>query len=195
MSDSFSFTFRILNKFGLLNDPVKYGHITPWGFVAKFFSIIVNAYRFKRAYRPGIFETYKCKHTRAKLWRKMGCTVGENVFIGHSVALDYGNTDKIIIEDKVYITNCCIVLAHRRDMANYCKYDDSYELPYVYKPVVLKKGCQIGMGSIIMPGVTIGEGAIVGARSVVTKDIPAWTIAAGSPCKVIKEIKERNANE
>ena len=47
------------------------------------------------------------------------------------------------------------------------------------------------MGSIIMPGVTIGEGAIIGARSVVTRDVPAWTIAAGSPCKVIKDIEER----
>ena len=50
------------------------------------------------------------------------------------------------------------------------------------------------MGSIIVPGVTIGEGAIVGARSVVTKDVPAWTIAAGSPAKVIKEIPKRDEN-
>jgi len=42
-----------------------------------------------------------------------------------------------------------------------------------------------------MPGVTIGEGAIVGAGSLVTKDIPAWTIAAGRPAKVIKEIPKR----
>ena len=44
------------------------------------------------------------------------------------------------------------------------------------------------MGSIIMPGVTVGEGAIIGARSVVTHDVPAWTIVAGSPAKVIKEL-------
>ena len=40
-----------------------------------------------------------------------------------------------------------------------------------------------------MPGVEIGEGAIIGARSVVTKDIPAWTVAVGSPCKVIKTLE------
>ena len=47
----------------------------------------------------------------------------------------------------------------------------------------------IGRESIIMPGVTIGQGAIIGSGSVVTKDIPDWTIAVGSPAKVIKELK------
>lgn len=44
-----------------------------------------------------------------------------------------------------------------------------------------------------MPGVTIGEGAVVGAGSLVTKDVPAWTIAAGTPAKVIKELKKRGS--
>lgn len=125
------------------------------------------------------------------MWRSMGCKVGKGVCIGHSVSMDIGNPELIEVEDNVIITNCCIVLCHRRDMAGYRKFDEAWELPYIYRPVVLKKGCQIGMGSIIMPGVTIGEGAIIGARSVVTRDVPAWTIAAGSPCKVIKDIEER----
>jgi galactoside O-acetyltransferase len=41
---------------------------------------------------------------------------------------------------------------------------------------------------VVLKGVTIGEGAIVGARSVVTKDVPPWTIAAGNPARVVKEI-------
>lgn len=121
----------------------------------------------------------------------MGCHVGNNVSIGHSVAVDVGNTGLIHIEDDVILTNHCIILCHRRDMKGYRKGDDGTKLPYIYAPVTLKKGCQIGMGSIIMPGVTVGEGAIVGACSVVTKDVPAWTIATGSPCKVIKEIPKR----
>ena len=63
------------------------------------------------------------------------------------------------------------------------------KLPFIYAGVHLKRGCQIGVQSIIMPGVTIGQGAIIGSGSVVTKDIPDWTIAVGSPAKVIKELK------
>ena len=48
----------------------------------------------------------------------------------------------------------------------------------------------IGFNSIILKGVTIGEGAVIGAGSVVTKDIPAWTIAAGNPARIIREIPE-----
>ena len=53
------------------------------------------------------------------------------------------------------------------------------------------KGSLVGMDSFVMPGVTIGEGAIVGAGSLVTKDVPAWTIATGRPAKVVKEIPHR----
>jgi acetyltransferase-like isoleucine patch superfamily enzyme len=118
----------------------------------------------------------------------MGCCVGNNVCIGHSVAIDVGNTNLIHVEDNVIITNHCTILCHRRDLSGYRQGDDGRNLPYIYAPVVLKKGCQIGMGSIIMPGVTVGEGAIIGAHSVVTKDVPAWTIAVGNPCKVIKTL-------
>lgn len=47
----------------------------------------------------------------------------------------------------------------------------------------------IGYGCIVLPGVTVGEGAVVGAGSVVTRDIPAWTIAAGNPARVIRQIR------
>ena len=55
-------------------------------------------------------------------------------------------------------------------------------------PVVLKKYCKIGSHSILMPGVTVGENAIVGACSFVNKDIPDNTVAAGVPVKVVRKI-------
>jgi acetyltransferase-like isoleucine patch superfamily enzyme len=57
-------------------------------------------------------------------------------------------------------------------------------------PVKISNKVWIGFNSIILKGVTIGEGAVVGAGSVVTKDVPAWTIVAGNPARVIREIPE-----
>lgn len=55
-------------------------------------------------------------------------------------------------------------------------------------PVKISSKVWIGFNSIILKGVTIGEGAVVGAGSVVTKDVPAWTIVAGNPARIIREI-------
>jgi acetyltransferase-like isoleucine patch superfamily enzyme len=63
-------------------------------------------------------------------------------------------------------------------------------------PVIIRDKAWIGFGTIILKGVTIGEGAVVGAGSVVTKDVPPWTIVAGSPARVIRELTqdERDQN-
>ena len=58
------------------------------------------------------------------------------------------------------------------------------------KPVTIGNDVWIGMRSIIMPGVTIGEGAVIGAGSVVTKNIPPYSIAVGTPAKVIKTFEK-----
>ena len=59
--------------------------------------------------------------------------------------------------------------------------------PFKEGKVIIKDGAHIGIGSIIMPGVTIGKGAVIGAGAVVTKDIPDYCLAVGVPAKVIKE--------
>lgn len=59
-------------------------------------------------------------------------------------------------------------------------------------PVVIDDGVWIGSNVVIMPGVTIGENTVIGASSVVTKDIPANVVAFGSPCRVIRPIGERD---
>ena len=77
------------------------------------------------------------------------------------------------------------------DLSDYCVGDDYAELPYKYAGVKIGKGCSTGTDTVIMPGVTIGDGAIIGAGSLVTKDIPAWTIALGRPAKVVRVIPRR----
>ena len=59
-------------------------------------------------------------------------------------------------------------------------------------PVRIGRNCWIGAGALIMPGVTIGDNTVIGAGSVVTKDIPANVVAFGTPCRVIREISERD---
>jgi acetyltransferase-like isoleucine patch superfamily enzyme len=63
------------------------------------------------------------------------------------------------------------------------------EQGHIKAPVTIGKEVWIAMGVMILPGVTIGDGVIVGAGSVVTKDLPPWTLAVGNPCKVIKQRK------
>ncbi|MDH3026960.1 DapH/DapD/GlmU-related protein [Gordonia alkanivorans] len=61
------------------------------------------------------------------------------------------------------------------------------------KPVVIGDDVWIGARVIILPGVTVGRGCVIGAGSVVAKDIPEYTIAAGNPCRVIRN-REQNSN-
>lgn len=127
-------------------------------------------------------------YSRAWLWRKIGCNIGSNVRIGWEVFLDVDYAHLLTVEDDVWIANRSIIFCHRRDMKQYFKYTRYKEVPMGEHPVTIKKGACISIGAIIMPGVTVGEGAIVGAGAVVTKNVPAWTIVAGNPAKVIKEL-------
>ncbi len=61
------------------------------------------------------------------------------------------------------------------------------------KPVVVGNDCWFGASVTVCPGVTIGDGCVIGAGSVVTKDIPPHTFAAGNPCRVIREITEADS--
>ncbi len=56
-------------------------------------------------------------------------------------------------------------------------------------PTLVKKGASIGAGAVVVCGVTIGEGALVGAGSVVTKDVPPYTLVVGNPARIIKKMK------
>lgn len=59
-------------------------------------------------------------------------------------------------------------------------------------PVHIGKNCWIGAGVVIVPGINIGNNTVIGAGSIVTKDIPANSVAVGNPCRVIREINDRD---
>ena len=67
------------------------------------------------------------------------------------------------------------------------------EQGYQYNaPVTIGKNCWLGAGVIVLPGVTVGDNTVIGAGSIVTKDIPANVVAVGNPCKVLREIGDRD---
>ena len=67
------------------------------------------------------------------------------------------------------------------------------EKGYQYNMEVhIGKNCWLGAGVVVLPGVTIGDNVVVGAGSVVTKDLPSNVVAVGNPCKVLREVNERD---
>lgn len=188
-----SLTFRLLRKLGFNYSEEAYGQVTLWGVIHQFFHNIHLA-QLSNMMDWAILEPFEPRKLRPHLMRRMGCHVGKGCFIGDNVKIDSGHADMITLEDNVSIAGGTRLLCHQRDFTDYCVGDDYMKLGYTIKPIVLKKGCLIGMESFVMPGVTVGEGAIVGAGSMVTKDIPAWTVAIGRPAKVVKEIHKRETN-
>ena len=188
-----SLTFRMLRKMGLNYSEEAYGQVSLFQVFFKFFRNIHTKF-LGNMMDWAILEPIAPRKLRPAIMRKMGCHVGKGCFIGDHVRIDSGHADMITIEDGVSLAGGARLLCHQRDFSAYYVGSDYNMLGYTIKPIVLKKGCLIGMESMVLPGVTVGEGAIVGAGSLVTKDIPAWTIATGSPAKVIKEIPKREAD-
>ncbi|MCC8068392.1 MAG: acyltransferase [Ruminococcus sp.] len=138
-----------------------------------------------------LLEPINPRLLRPWILRRLGAKVGKSVFIGEHVNIDLNHANLITIDDDVHVTGQTTLLCHKKDMTLYFKGDNYSDLQYKLAPIHLCKGCSTGTGTLVMPGVTIGEGSIIGAGSLVTKDIPSWSIAVGRPAKVIKEIPHR----
>ena len=186
-----SLTYRFLKKIGLNFSEEEYGNVTFWMLIKKLFIRVRNSFLLKYCMYSVILSPINYRLIRPKLWRMMGCKIGKDVFIGYEVLIDASNAHLIEVGDRAHITNRCLLLCHQRDLKNYYRGDDSAKLPYKKGKIIIGKGVMIGMDTIIMPGVTIGDGSIIGAGSMVTKDIPSWKIATGRPARVVKSIKEK----
>lgn len=185
-----SLTYKVLHKCKLLNDFQKHGDITFFGFIGFTIGTFVKRALFSYSYKGYFLEPLNKKFIRPFIWKFCGCDLGKNVHIGHMVRMDFGNPKLIHIANDVVLSNGVTILCHKRDVSGYHKGDSALKLPFVYEDVYIGSGCQIGLNVTIMPGVHIGEGSIIGTNALVTKSIPAWSIAVGSPAKVVKEIQE-----
>lgn len=185
-----STTYKLLRALGFNYSEEEYGQVSLWRVIKQFFGNMRRK-RLQKMMDWAILEPINPRKYRARILRKLGCKVGKNVFVGDYVRIDLNHAELITIDDYAHITSGCRLLCHQRDLKSYSVGDNAATLGYRYGEIHLGKGCMIGMETMIMPGVTIGEGAIVGAGSLVTKDVPAWTIATGRPAKVVKQIPKR----
>lgn len=116
------------------------------------------------------------------------CDYGFNIEVGRNLFINYNCTildvAKVNIGDNVLIAPNVSIYT-----AGHPLHADTRKTGYEYGiPVTIGDNVWIGGNSIIMPGVTVGCNSVIGAGSVVTKDVPDWTIVAGNPARVIRKI-------
>jgi acetyltransferase-like isoleucine patch superfamily enzyme len=123
---------------------------------------------------------------RCRLERLRGVNIGKHVFLAGGNILDRVRPDLITIEDYVSLAGGVYILTHSNPTTPLREILG----PASHKvaPVVIKRGAWVAINVVILPGVTIGENAIVAAGSVVTKDVPPYAIVGGSPAKEIKRL-------
>jgi acetyltransferase-like isoleucine patch superfamily enzyme len=133
-----------------------------------------------------------------------GCSIGANSKIGSFVEIQknaaIGKNCKIsshsficegvIIEDNVFLGHNVTFTNDIYPRATTSQGTLQTDEDWNCTPTLVKKGASIGSSATLLCGITIGENAIVGAGSVVTKDVPSNTIVAGNPAKILREIKE-----
>ena len=144
---------------------------------------------------------------RFEMLKKLFSEVGENCVIespyfanwgGHHVHLGanvYANAGLKLVDDThIYIgdytmlgPNVTIATAGHPIDPELRKRGLQYNLP-----VHIGRNCWLGAGVIVMPGITIGDNTVIGAGSVVTKDIPSGVVAVGNPCKVLRQVGEHD---
>ena len=147
------------------------------------------------------------KEKREKLLKELFASVGEGCYIepplhanwgGKHVTLGnkvYANFNLTLVDD-TYINigdntligpNVTIATASHPIQPDLRRNEYQFNLP-----IKIGKNCWLGAGVIVLPGVTIGDNTVIGAGSVVTKDIPSNVVAVGNPCRVLREIGERD---
>jgi acetyltransferase-like isoleucine patch superfamily enzyme len=134
-----------------------------------------------------------------------GCEIGDESRVGAFVEIQKGARigcrvkisshtficEGVTIEDEVFIGHGVMFINDRYPRATNANGNPQNEADWGVVPTVVKQRASVGSNATILCGVTIGEEAIVGAGSVVTRDVPARTIVAGNPARVIRSIADR----
>ena len=117
---------------------------------------------------------------------------GRHIHFGKNIYVNFNGT--FVDDTHIYVGDCTmfgpnVVIA----TAGHPILPELREKGYQYNaPVRIGRNCWLGAGVIVVPGVTIGDNVVIGAGSVVTKDIPSNVIAVGNPCKVLREVNDHD---
>lgn len=111
---------------------------------------------------------------------------GKNIYANFHLTL-VDDTDIYVGDDTMFGPNVTVATAGHPILPALREQVYQYNMP-----VVIGRNCWIGAGAILLPGVHIGDGTVIGAGSVVTKDIPANVVAVGNPCRVLRPIGARD---
>jgi len=191
-SSNLTITYKLLERLGIHLSPVTYGNVSFFELFKETLILWRNAILEKIAYNSVILTPAPIAGKLVVPWlhRLKGTSIGKNCFIGSCVLIDSNYPEKIKIGNNVLIASDCNLIAHQRDLSDYKGDDDLINCKgYKIAKIVIEDNVLIGSGSIILPGVRIGKGAVVGAGSVVTKDVPPNTFVAGVPAKIVKVYK------
>lgn len=144
---------------------------------------------------------------RAKLLKELFADIGEGCYIEPPLHANWGGKHCHLGKNVYFNFNVTLVDDTHIYVGDYTKLGPNVvlataghpilpslrEQAYQYNvPIRIGKCCWLGAGVIVLPGVTIGDNSVIGAGSVVTKDIPANVVAVGNPCRVLREIGEKD---
>ena len=120
-------------------------------------------------------------------FRLSGIKIGNKVHLSHGVYIADGYYSGLVeLEDGVVLSPYTVLIPSSHPNTSFIA--DKWKVSKFGK-ICIKKGAWIGAGVIVLPGVTIGEGSIIGSNSVVTKDVPDYMVCIGIPAKPIKDVR------
>lgn len=120
------------------------------------------------------------------LLRAAGYNIGNNVYIGEDLIIidELKDKGKLTIRDRAALAErVTLILSSKPNFSKIIDY-----APTAYGSILIDKDAWLGTGVIVMPNITIGEGAVVGAGSIVTRDVPPYTIVMGSPARPTRKL-------
>lgn len=154
----------------------------------------MNIYKLKRKILITYFLRFPYRYVRSWALKKCGFQIGNDVYIGDNLTLTVGFADrsmKLILGDRVSIApNCTLIIASHPN--------ESRLKPILLPPkrsIIIGNDTWLGANVIVLPGISIGECCIIGAGSVITHDIPSFSIAVGNPARILKEVDKSKLNQ